>query len=147
MPRLLWAALILSLVFCAALTRGAEQVVLVVGEDSSIEDISSLELRKAFFGITVRQNNQILRPLRNSSDAQLNEIFLQSVVAMSERAYERRLFSLALKYGRPRPEEFTDHDDLVRALHEQPNSISYMWRSDAERSALIRIIKLLWQEN
>jgi len=147
MPRLLWASLVLSLVFCSAPTRGAEQVVLVVGEDTQIEDISSLELRKAFFGITVRQNNRILRPLRNSSDAQLNEIFLQSVVAMSERSYERRLFSLALKYGRPRPEEFTDHDDLVRALHEQPNSISYMWRSDAERSARIRIIKLLWQEN
>jgi len=147
MPRLLWVPLILSLLLCSALTRGAEQVVLVVGEDSPIEDISPLELRKAFFGITVRQNNQILRPLRNSSDAQLNRIFLQSVVAMSERSYERRLFSLALKSGRPRPEEFTDHDDLVRALHEQPNSISYMWRIDAERSARIRIIKLLWQEN
>jgi hypothetical protein len=66
---------------------------------------------------------------------------------MSERSYERRLLSLTLKSGRPRPEEFTDQDELVRALRKYPYSISYMWRSDAERSIGIKVIKLLWQEN
>jgi len=147
MSRLFAASLTLSLVLCWTAVRGAEQVVLVAGENSPIEKLSPLELRKAYFGIVVRYDNQIIRPLRNSSDAQLNRIFLQSVVAMSERSYERRLISLTLKSGRPRPEDFTDQDDLVRALREHPHSISYMWRSDAERSIGIKVIKLLWQEN
>jgi len=147
MSRLFAASLTLSLVLCWTAVRGAEQVVLVAGEKSPIENLSPLELRKAYFGIVVRDNNQIIRPFRNSSDSQLNRIFLQSVVAMSERSYERRLFSLTLKSGRPRPEEFTDQDDLVRALRDNPYCISYMWRSDAERSIGIKVIKLLWQEN
>ncbi len=147
MSRLFAASLTLSLVFCWTAVSGAEGVVLVTGENSPIENLSSLELRKAYFGIVVRYDNQIIRPFRNSSDSQLNRIFLQSVVAMSERSYERRLFSLTLKSGRPRPEEFTDQDVLVRALRDHPHSISYMWRSDAERSTGIKVIKLLWQEN
>ncbi len=127
--------------------RGVEQVVLVAGENSPIENLSPLELRKAYFGIVIRYDNQIIRPFRNLSDSQLNRIFLQSVVAMSERSYKRRLFSLTLKSGRPRPEDFTDQDDLVRALREYPHRISYMWISDPERSIGIKVIKLIWQEN
>ncbi len=147
MSRLFAASLTLSLMLCWMAVRGAEQVVLVAGEKSPIENLSPLELRKAYFGIVVRYDNQIIRPFRNSSDSQLNRIFLQSVVAMSERSYERRLFSLTLKSGRPRPKEFTDQDDLVRALRDYPYCISYMWRSDAERLIGIKVIKLLWQEN
>ncbi len=147
MSRLFAASLTLSLAFCWTPVGAAQQVVLVVGENSPIENLSLLECRKAYFGIVVRHDNQIIRPLRNSSDPQLSEIFLQSVVAMSERSYERRLFSLTLKSGRARPEEFTDQDNLVRALREYPHSISYMWRSDAEQSMGIKVIKLLWQEN
>ena len=147
MCRLFAASLTLSLVFCWTAVRGAEQVVLVVGENSPIENLSSLECRKAYFGIVVRYDNQIIRPFRNSSDSQLSQIFLQSVVAMSERSYERRLFSLTLRTGRPRPEEFTDQDVLVLALRDHPHSISYMWRSDVERSIGIKIIKVLWQAN
>jgi len=147
MSRLITASLALSLAFYWTAVMGAQQVVLVAGENSPIENLSPLELRKAYFGIVVRYDNQIIRPFRNSSDSQLNRIFLQSVVAMSEGSYERRLFSLTLKSGRPRPKEFTDQDDLVRALREYPHSISYMWRSDVERSIGIKVIKLLWQEN
>jgi len=147
MSRLFAASLILGLVLCWTALRGAEQVVLVAGENSPVENLSTLELRKAYFGIVVRYDNKIIRPFRNSSNSQLNQIFLQSVVAMSERSYERRLFSLTLRSGRPRPEEFTDQDVLVRALREYPHSISYMWRGDAERSIGIKIIKVLWQEN
>jgi len=147
MSRLFAASLTLSLVLCWTALRGAEQVVLVAAENSPIETLSALELRKAYFGVVVRYDNQIIRPFRNSSDSQLNRIFLQSVVAMSDRSYERRLFSLTLKSGRPRPEEFTNQDDLVRAVRDYPYCISYMWRSDAERSEGIRIIKVLWQEN
>ena len=145
--RLFAASLTLSLAFCWTPVGAEQQVVLVVGENSPIENLSLLECRKAYFGIVVRHDIQIIRPFRNSSDPQLSEIFLQSVVAMSESSYERRLISLTLKSGRPRPEEFTDQDDLVRALRKYPYGISYMWRSDAERSAGIKVIKLLWQEN
>jgi len=147
MSRWFAALLTLGLMLSCMAVWGAEQVVLVAGEKSPIENLSPLELRKVYFGIVVRFDNQIIRPFRNSSDSQLNQIFLQSVVAMTESSYERRLVLLTLKSGRPRPEKFTDQDGLVHALRECPYCISYMWRSDAERSIGIKVIKLLWQEN
>ena len=120
-------------------------VVLVTGKDSPIESISSLEVRKAYLGITVTVNEKPIRALRQRDDERLNQIFLQSVMAMSRRSYERRLLSLLLKFGTPRPIEVRNRDDLLKQLAENPSMIAYMWKSDAEADPDVRIIRVLWQ--
>lgn len=111
-------------------------VVLVAHIDSPILDVSSLELRKIYLGITVRHNNRVIRGLRNKTDSQLNRIFLQDVVAMSERSYERRLLSFTLKYGRPRPAEVGDHKALVDALSHDLYAVTYMWQEEDRKSVV-----------
>jgi len=134
----------LTLVAQASLAEVA--VVLVTYKDSPIQSISSLDIRKVYLGISVTVDGNTIRALRRRDDERLNRIFLQSVIAMSERSYERRLLSLMLKFGTPRPAEVDDSDELLESLATIPSSIAYMWKSDAEADSRVRIIGVLWQE-
>jgi len=135
------------LTLTAKMAAAEEAVVLVVGIDTTIEEISLLDIRKAYLGISVSLGGGTVRPLRRDDDERLNNIFMQSVIAMSERSYERRLLSLMLRFGTPRPEEIDNRDQLIRRLAERPFSIAYMWKSEAEADARVKVIKVLWQEH
>ena len=123
-----------------------DAVVLVAHVDSPIDEISLLDVRKAYLGISVTISGHTVRPLRQSDDERLNLILLQTVLAMSQRTYDRRLLSMMLKYGTPRPPELDDQDAVFKQLAEHPHSISYMWKSDAESNAQLKMLRVLWQE-
>ena len=136
-----------ALALTAATSRADDDaVVLVTDKDSTIESISSLDIRKIYLGISVSNEGNVIRALRRRDDERLNQIFLQSVIAMSQRSYERRLLSLVLKFGTPRPVEVDDHDELLELLASHPSSIAYMWKSEAESDSSVKIIRVLWQE-
>ena len=122
-------------------------VVLVTSMDCAMDTINALDIRKAYLGIGVSYEGKNIRAFRVGGDEQLNQIFFQSVVVMSEKTYERRLLQLLLKYGRPRPRELDNAADVAAAITENPCSIAYMWQIDAETSAGVKTIKKLWQEN
>jgi len=128
----------------AALAESA--VVLVTSSDGPIQEMSSLEVRKAYMGVAVTVDGTTVRAVRRADDERLNQIFLQSVIAMSERSYERRLLSLVLRSGVPRPAEVGDLEELSELLERIPSAVSYMWRRDAEGDPGVRIIRILWQE-
>ncbi len=138
--------IVTALVMMAATSRADVAVVLVADKDSPIESISSLDIRKVYLGISVTIGGNAVRALRRRDDEHLNEIFLQSVIAMSQRSYERRLLSLVLKFGTPRPAEVDSHDELLELLVNSSSSIAYMWKSEAESDSRVKIIRVLWQE-
>ncbi len=131
----------------AGMAVAEEAVVLVVASNTPMEEISLLDIRKAYLGISVSLAGGMVRPLRRTDDERLNQIFMQSVIAMSERSYERRLLSLMLKFGTPRPEEIDNRDQLKRRLVERPHSITYMWKSEAESDARLKVVRVLWKEH
>lgn len=135
-----------ALAFVAQTSLADVAVVLVTYKDSPIQGISSLDIRKAYLGMSVTVDGNTIRVLRRRDDERLNQIFLQSVIAMSERSYERRLLSLMLKFGAPRPPEVDDIDELLELVVSIPSSIAYMWKSEAETDSRVRIIGVLWQE-
>ena len=139
--------LLVAMMSSMAASWAEDAVVLVTVSDGPITDISSLDIRKAYLGISVTIAGSTVRPLRQQDDDRLNLIFLQSVVAMSQKSYERRLLSMMLKFGTPRPSEVDDLEDLIETLVRNPNAIGYMWKSDAESDSRIRTIKVLWQEH
>lgn len=140
---------LLCVVLMLPMTASAadDAVVLVTSSDSPIADISSLDIRKVYLGISVTIAGSTVRPLRQRGDDRLNLIFLQSVIAMSRKSYERRLLSMVLKYGTPRPGEVSDREALVARIERDPYAIGYMWKSDAESDPRVRTIKVLWQEH
>jgi len=136
-----------ALAFTAGMAAAEEAVVLVVGSDTPIEEISLLDIRKAYLGISVTLGGSTIRPLRREDDERLNQIFMQSVIAMSQRSYERRLLSLMLKFGTPRPEAVDSRAQLFRRLEENTFSIAYMWKSEAESDARVKVVRVLWREH
>lgn len=130
----------------AGAAASADSVVLVTGEQCPVDDISALEVRKAYLGVTVKVDGRRLRPILMRGDDKLEDIFYQSVVAMSKKSYERRRLSLALKYGTPRLDEFDDLLAVSQALRSEECAITYMWGHDAEELPGIKTIRLLWQD-
>ena len=130
----------------AATAASADSVVLVTGEQCPVDDISSLEVRKAYLGVTVKADGRRLTPILMRGDEKLEGIFYQSVVAMSKKSYERRHLSLALKYGTPRLDEIEELSAVTEALRSEECAITYMWERDAENLPGVKTIRLLWQD-
>ena len=140
----------LLLTTCLLATHGHavhRVAVLVTSSSCAMNEISALDIRKTYLGFGASFEGHSIRAYRLNGDDQLDQIFFQSVVAMSEKTYERRLLLQLLKYGRPRPREFDSVESLVSALDEVPCSIAYMWQSDQEGTTGIKVIRILWQEN
>jgi len=74
---------------CAA----SHTLVLVVRADSNVSDLDSLTVRKLFLGLPVSVEGSLLHPVRNRSDAELDPVFLQQIVAMSQSAYDRQILN------------------------------------------------------
>jgi hypothetical protein len=138
---------LLALLACVlADSASAERsVVLVTSESCPMQTMGMLDIRKAFLGIVVSYEGHSIQAFRQNNDDMLSRIFYQSVVAMSEKSYERRLLSMLLKYGTPRPREFDDVHALADALRLTYCGIAYMWAEDAESSTGVKSIRLLWQ--
>ncbi len=136
----------LAAVFLWSETAVAERtVVLVANTRCPVEDLSNLEIRKAYFGLSVRVGEQNIRPLRLVADQVLNRVFFQTIVAMSEKSYERRALSLALKFGTPRPAEFKDVAEALSALQRSDCAILFLWAENQPDASVAKKIKVLWQ--
>ena len=144
----LTAVLVVGLLQLLQAADAADRVVvLVTSSDCEMETITALDIRMVYLGLGVSYEGHNVRAFRLNNDENLNQVFFQSVVAMSEKTYERRLLQLLLKYGRPRPRAVESPAELAAAMMEVPCNIAYMWQADAEEYAGIKAIKVLWQEN
>jgi len=120
-------------------------VVLVTGKTCPISELSSLDVRKAYLGVAVRVDGHRLTPIQFIGDDLLSQIFFQSIVSMSRKSYERRALSLAIKYGTPRPLQAESSADVAEAIEEYQCGIVYLWKEDADRLAMVRTVRTLWQ--
>lgn len=122
-------------------------VVLITNERCPVSKLSNLDIRKAYLGVTVSVAGRPVRPLRLTGDPELDQIFFQTVVAMSEKSYERRALSLALKFGTPRPAEYDSVEGALGALERASCGVLFVWADDARNSNNTKKIKVLWQGN
>jgi len=125
----------------------ADALVLVAGKDNPVTQLRSLDIRNLYLGFVVIDNDgRQLYALTNASDDHLMDVFLQNVMAMTQRSYNRRLLTLTVQSGRSRPPVYTRLDDLVQALSTDSATIACMWMSDAQGAENLRIVKILWRE-
>jgi hypothetical protein len=137
----------LGALLCMEVAADERSVVLVAASTSPLQELGSLDLRKIYLGFTVKRDGKSIQGLRNIEDENINSIFLQNVVAMSEKSYKKRLLFLAIRQGTPHPAEYDKIEDLLTALSANPYSISYMWKEDAVRLSEVKIMRLLWQKD
>jgi len=137
----------MAIMLCTQAVVAERQVVLVASATSPLHDLDSLELRKIYLGFPVKRDGHTVSGLRNTADEDLNRIFLQSVVAMSEKSYLRRMLSLPLRQGTPRPSEYGRPRRLLDALSRDPYSVTYMWKDTAALSPDVKTLRVLWQQD
>jgi len=122
------------------------KLVLVTREDSPLSNISALDLRKLYLGFVVYSDTgRQIHPISNHSDARAWEIFLQDVVGMSARTYDRRLLTLTLQTGRHRPQVFNELEYVLDAIAANPLAIAFVWQEDLQHRENIKVIRVLWQ--
>lgn len=124
----------------------SQAVVLVVRQDSSVGDLDSVSIRKLFLGVPVLINGSLLHPLRNRSDPQLDEVFLQQIVSMSQSAYDRQILVGVNRQGWLPPVEIRTPERVLDALHGDPNAVSFTWLRDVVHDPRIRVIRVLWSD-
>lgn len=138
--------LALSLLGQAAAALSADRRMVLVAADSfPAESLPVRELRKAYLGLPVEHAGTAVEPLRNASDPLLYDVFLQKVVFMSRRSYERELLSRVFRLGGTRPAELTAIEEVVAALHANPGAVTFMWEDIAAGLDNVRVVQTLWQ--
>ena len=145
--RIITILIVVGLTLLQSVKAGDRVVVLVTSSGCAMETISTLDVRKAYLGLGVSFEGRRVVAFRLNNDDALNQVFFQSVVAMSRKTYERRLLLLLLKFGRPRPPEYNSVDDLVNAIDDATCNIAYMWQGDLYGHTGVKVLKVLWQEN
>jgi hypothetical protein len=131
---------------CAQVLGGSQAVVLVVSENSNVVDLDPVTIRKLFLGLPVLINGHLLRPVRNRSDARLDPIFLQQIVAMSQSAYDRQTLIGVNRQGWLRPIELTTQARVLEMLDSDPSAVTFMWLRDVAHKPNIRVIRVLWSD-
>ncbi len=122
----------------------ASQLVLVVGEEATTQPFTPAQLRKLFLGLAKKHEGNAIHPLRNMSDEKLYNVFLQKVVFMSARNYERHLLSRVINMGGQRPFSYMSQTELLRSLRSDPYSVSYMWENTVRETPGVKILQKLW---
>lgn len=139
------AVLAVALLALSGIAEAEKQLVLVTADDCPADEISMLDVRKAYLGMGVELHGNPVRAFWLLGDEQSERVFFQNVMAMSQITYERRMLSLMLKYGTPRPREFKSTDALAEALRQRMCGIGYMWRERAISYSSLKVIRVLWQ--
>ncbi len=128
-----------------ALAAHQQQVVLVSLSRQPVPALDSIQLRRLYLGMRVSRDGRVLTPLRNLTDPRLDALFVQAVMAMTARSYERRLISGKFRKARSIPSLFRDQDRLIQALKARPEAVTYMWADQAHSIPGIQVIQVLWE--
>lgn len=122
-----------------------ENIVLVCVKECDDLMLSPMRLRKLFLGMPVQGKRHYLKPLVNVSDQQLENVFYQSVVAMSRKSFQAKTLMQQLRFAFAVPKQFDDQSLLFSELEKLPTGVTYMWQRDADKIKNIRVIRTLWQ--
>ena len=136
--------MLLALLLLSITAAADRTVVLVTSASCPIEELDSVAVRKAYLGVAVSVGSSHIRALRLTGDAQLEEVFFQSIVAMSRKSFERRALSLALRFGTPRPIEVDNLDTALQIVRTIECSIVYAWSDELVDRNGIKILQPLW---
>lgn len=120
-------------------------MVTVTGAQSKAASLTQQEMRRLFLGDTLIKDGERLAPLLNTSDPLLYEVFLQKVIHLSARHYERQVLARVFRMGGQRPAAYDDTAKLLAALRSEPGRVSYMWEDMAKSSPGVKTIGTLWQ--
>ena len=146
--RNLFLCLCLSLICISSTAQTTQRsLLLVCSDNANLESLSHADVRKLFLGVPLIVDQVRLKPILNASDPLATDVFLQKVIFMSRRQYDRQLLSRVFRLGDQRPPEYEDIDLLAKALLDTPDSLSYMWSEQLEHLTGLKSLGILWSDS
>jgi hypothetical protein len=124
----------------------SEELVLIVSTRSDVDQLDSPLVRRLFLGLTVTQHGNHLRPVLNEADPEIKELFLQTIVSMSDSTYDRYVLRLALLQGRTQPTVYRNNAELINAVAADPTVVGYVWARDVAHDPRVRILRIVWHD-
>lgn len=84
-----------------------------------------------------------LQPLINKSNRVLNEMFLQKVLFMSQKTYERHLRHTKFLTNTVLPVTYRSEVKLIEYLNAHPDSITFLTEQAAAQRPTLRVVMRL----
>jgi hypothetical protein len=140
------AAFLVLLLGAATPAFGGEELVLIVGARSAVDQLDSLLIRRLFLGLTVTQHGSRLRPVLNEADPEIKELFLQNIVSMSDSTYDRYVLRMALLQGRTQPTVYRSNAEIINAVAADPTVVGYVWARDIAHDPRVKILRVVWHD-
>lgn len=123
----------------------AEQnVVLIAGKGSGIEELSNRDIRRIFLGLKSADNKRVNKPVLNLYNRDVYEDFLKNVMHMTEGAYKRKLVKRVFRHGNEQIKELDMLNDLNEHLSRNIGDISFVDFTAVEKMQDIEVVKVLW---
>jgi len=142
-------ALTFLVLFCAAfltgIDAGARELVLVTQTASDLPALKKRDMRRLFLGYKNIQGASVTAII-NDEDKQLQKLFLQNIVFMSESNYQKQLLRGALQQGLIKPKVLGSTQGIADALGQDTEAVSFMWKSDVARHEHLRLVQTVWVE-
>jgi len=134
--------LLCNMVVVAAASE--KKMVLVVSAEAGHLKLNRSEIRQLFFAGVIIKDGVQFEAVINDSDPLLYEVFLQKIIFMSARAYERKLISRVFRKGGRRVVLASNLESLENDLVANPGWVSFMWEENARSLPGITVIGELW---
>ena len=136
--------LLLSGCFTVTLANASDSGVLVVAQDSPVQKISVLEIRRIYLGLQPSEDSRINRPVINQSDPVLYKSFLKNVMHMTERGFRRKTVKRIFRQGGEKVKYIKSRSALVKYLKNNKNDVTFMDLKTAKQSKEVRVVQVLW---
>ncbi len=138
------SSLIFTFFLCCACTASARELVLTTSS-ADTPTFTHFEIRKLFLGLPVTKEARTYGAIRNSSNEDAYQIFLQKFVRLSAKNYERKLLSRKFRSGSTNVLAADTTGRLVKALQKDALRISFIWKDEIPKDSQLVIIQTLWK--
>ncbi len=106
--------------------------------------LTNTELRRLFLGIPVFRKGNRLIPFVNKSEDLCYQVFLQSIIGMSEKRYERTLVSGFYRQGVSSPNIYQDQTKLLSELKKEELGISFLFDTEGIEEKQFNVVQEIW---
>lgn len=120
------------------------RLLLVTSAENKISPLDRNELRRLFLGMPVYRSGKVLNPLLNKTDERCYQIFLQSVIGMSQKRYERTLVLGLYRQGYNSPPIYTQLNELQAELNKRPDGVSFVHDNGQLKETSFNIVQEIW---
>lgn len=123
--------------------RAGDKLVLVSAVNSPLRALPLSEVRRSFLGAVHSGSANQVVPIRNLSNPEAHQLFVDQVLAISAPEYDRRLAMRSLQSGLGQLNVIRDGREIERILRESPNGATYMLESEAAKLKSVQVVQEL----